>query len=140
MGGGRTSRRVTLGLVAALDVRQDALVVTLTGWERLAAMRREIRVPLTAVRGVCADPDPWSALRGTRVEGTGIPGVAVYGVRRMTGDRPDFAAIHGRGTAVRVELTPGARYGRLLVSVADPEATVAAVRAGLGPAREDSDA
>jgi hypothetical protein len=119
--------------VATLEVRQDALVVTLSGWERVAAMKREVRVPLAAVRGVCADPDPWSALRGVRVEGTGVPGMAVYGVRRMTGDRPDFAALHGRGPAVRVELTPEARYRRLLVTVADPEAAVAAVRAGVKP-------
>ena len=121
--------------MAALEVHEDALVVTLTGWERVAAMRRELRVPLTAVRGVCADPDPWSALRGVRVEGSGIPGMAVYGVRRMTGDRPDFAALHGRGTAVRVELTSRSRYRRLLVSVADPEATVAAVRTKIRPTR-----
>ncbi len=107
-------------------------MVTLSGWERVAAMRREVRVPLSAVCGVCTDEDPWSAVRGVRVAGTGIPGVAVYGVRRMTGDRPDFAALHGRGPAVRVECRPDARYRRLLVTVADPEATVAAVRAGCG--------
>ena len=108
-------------------------MVTLTRLERVAAMKREVRVPLASVRGVCADPDPWSALRGVRARGTGVPGMAVYGVRGMTGDRPDFAALHGRGTAVRVELTPDARYRRLLVSVADPEATVAAVRACVTP-------
>ena len=79
--------------MAAVELRKDALVITLTTLERVAAMKREVRVPLDAVRGVCADPDPWSALRGIRVEGTGIPGVAVYGVRRMTGGRPDFAAL-----------------------------------------------
>jgi hypothetical protein len=123
--------------VAALEVRQDALVVTLTGWERVAAMKREVQVPLTSVRGVCADPDPWSAVRGARVAGTGIPGVAVYGVRRMTGDRPDFAALHGRGPAVRVELAPEARYRRLLVTVADPERTVATLRATVTGASGD---
>jgi hypothetical protein len=112
-------------------------VVSLTAMERVAAMKREVRVPLAAVRGVCADPDPWSAVRGVRVQGTGIPGVAVYGVRRMTGDRPDFAALHGRGPAVRVELTAGARYRRLLVTVADPDATVAAVRAGVKPGHDN---
>ncbi|HEY2440544.1 MAG TPA: hypothetical protein VGI07_09950 [Solirubrobacteraceae bacterium] len=123
--------------MAAVELRKDALVITLTALERVAAMKREVRVPLDAVRGVCADPDPWSALRGMRVEGTGIPGVAVYGVRRMTGGRPDFAALHGRGPAVRVELAAGARYRRLLVTVADPDATVAAVRAGVKPAGGD---
>ncbi|HET8977905.1 MAG TPA: hypothetical protein VFN87_07090 [Solirubrobacteraceae bacterium] len=119
--------------MATLEVRDDDLVVTLSGVERLVAMKREVRVPLASVRRVCADPEPWCALRGMRVQGTGIPGVVAYGVRWMTGARPDFAAIHGRGPAVRVELSPESRYGRLLVTVADPQATVAAVRAEVEP-------
>jgi hypothetical protein len=114
-----------------LQVHRDELVVTLSSWERVAAMRREVRVPLGAVRSICADPDPWSALRGIRAPGTGIPGVIAYGVRRLTGAGPDFAAVHGRGPAVRVDLGPGAPFSRLLVTVADPRSTVEAVRAGV---------
>jgi hypothetical protein len=120
--------------VAALEIRDDELVVTLTTAERLAALRREVRVPLDAVVKVCADPQPWCALRGVRAPGTGIPGFIAYGVRRMTGDRPDFAALHGREPAVRVELAPWAPYGRLLVTVADTGDTVAAIRSRMtGP-------
>lgn len=118
--------------VAAVEICQDDLVVTLTPLERVAACKREIRVPLAAVRTVCTDPDPWTALRGMRMAGPAIPGVAVYGVR-MTGAGPDFAALHGRGPAVRVELTPEAPYRRLLVTVADAPATVAALRAEVNP-------
>lgn len=50
----------------------------------------------------------------------------------LTGDRPDFAAVHGRGPAIRIELEPSARYARLLVTVADPEATIAAVSRARG--------
>jgi hypothetical protein len=119
--------------VAALEVHRDELVVTLTGLERLAAMRREVRVPLGSVRSVCADPDPWGALRGIRAPGTGIPGVLAYGVRRLTGTAPDFVAVHGRGPAVRVDLAPEAPFSRLLITVADARSTVAAVRAGVTP-------
>jgi hypothetical protein len=119
--------------VAVLEVHRDELVVRLTTLERLAAMRREVRVPLGSVRSICADPDPWSALRGFRAPGTGIPGVIAYGVRRLTGSAPDFAAVHGRGPAVRVDLAPGARFSRLVITVADARSTVAAVRAGVTP-------
>jgi hypothetical protein len=124
---------VTLWTVAQLQVHQNQLLVRLTGLERLAAMRREVRVPLGSVVSVCTEPDPWSALRGIRAPGTGIPGVVAYGVRRMTGAAPDFAAVHGRGPAVRVDLAPEAPFGRLVVTVADPDRTVAAVRAGVRP-------
>jgi hypothetical protein len=116
--------------VATLVVQRDELIVRLSGVECAAAMRREIRVPLASIESVCADPDPWSALRGIRAPGTGIPGVVAYGVRRVTGGAPDFVAVHGRGPAVRVELAPGAPYGRLVVTVEDVESTVAAVWAG----------
>jgi hypothetical protein len=60
--------------------------------------------------------------------------VIAYGMRRMTGARPDFAAVWGRRPAIRIELVPGSQYGRLVVTVTDPEATLAAVRPRLRPA------
>jgi hypothetical protein len=115
--------------VASLVTQGDELVVRLSRVERLAALRRDVRVPLSAVEAVSVDPEPWCALRGVRAPGTGLPGVVAYGVRRLTGARPDFAAVHGSGPAVRVELGATASFGRLLVTVADPHATVAALRA-----------
>jgi hypothetical protein len=119
--------------MASLEVHSEELVVRLSAVEQAAAMRREIRVPLAAIESVCAEPDPWGALRGVRAPGTGIPGVVAYGVRRVTGGAPDFAAVHGCGPAVRVDLAPGAPFGRLVVTVDDTERAVAAVRAGAIP-------
>ena len=90
-------------------------------------MRGDVRVPLSEVQAVTIDRDPWCALRGIRAPGTGLPGMVAYGVRRLTGDRPDFAAVHGHGPAVRVELGPRASFRRLIVTVRDPEQTVAAL-------------
>lgn len=115
--------------MASLEVESGELIVRLSGVERAAAMRREVRVPLASVASVCAEPDPWGALRGVRAPGTGIPGVAAYGVRRITGGAPDFAAVHGCGPAVRVDLEPGAPFGRIVVTVDDAERTVETVRA-----------
>jgi hypothetical protein len=115
--------------VASLDVESDQLVIRLSAVEQAAALRREVRVPLASVSDVCAEPDPWGALRGVRAPGTGIPGVVAYGVRRITGGAPDFAAIHGCGPAVRVDLAPGAPFGRLVVTVEDAERVAGEVRA-----------
>ncbi|MFZ1994949.1 MAG: hypothetical protein WAU75_12625 [Solirubrobacteraceae bacterium] len=115
--------------MASLEVQSGELIVRLSGVEQAAAMRREVRVPLSCVTTVCADPDPWGALRGIRAPGTGIPGVVAYGVRRVTGGAPDFAALHGRGPAVRIDLAPGAAFGRIMVTVDDAQRTVDAVRA-----------
>jgi hypothetical protein len=111
-----------------LIVDGDELVVRLSGWERAAAFYGDVRVPLACVRELFVEPKPWAALRGIRAPGTGFPGVIAYGVRRLTGERPDFAALLGRRPAVRVELAPPAAFSRLLISVADPDETVAGLR------------
>ncbi len=119
--------------MASLEVQSGELIVRLSGVERAAALRREVRVPLSCVESICADPDPWGTLRGMRAPGTDIPGVVAYGVRRITGGRPDFAAVHGCGPAVRVDLAPGAPFGRIVVTVDDAQQTVATVRAVARP-------
>lgn len=111
----------------------DDLVIALTGLERIAAFHGDVRVPRASVRTIRVEADPWCALRGIRAPGTGLPGVVAYGVRRSTGDRPDFAAVHGRGPAVRIDLEPPSRFARVLITVLDPEATVAAVGRAPGP-------
>lgn len=113
----------------SLTVDGDEVVVRLSGWERAAAFHGDVRVPPAAVRTVEVEADPWSVLRGVRAPGTGWPGVIAHGVRRLTGERPDFAAVWRRRPAVLVELEPPSEFGRLLVTVADPAATVSAVRA-----------
>ncbi|HTX30626.1 MAG TPA: hypothetical protein VMD09_04530 [Solirubrobacteraceae bacterium] len=117
--------------MAELVLDGDALQVRLHSWERAAAFHGDVTVPLSTVREISVDPDPWRSLRGIRAPGTGFPGVIAYGVRRMTGERPDFAAILGRKPAVRIELDAPAQFGRLLVTVPDAAATVAGLQ-GLG--------
>jgi hypothetical protein len=118
--------------VASLVIEHDELVVRLSQLEQLAALRGDLHVPLCAVESVSAEKAPYEALRGIRAPGTGVPRVCAYGVRLLTGGRPDFAALHGRGPAVRVELAPECAFGRLLVTVEDPGAAVAALQAVVG--------
>lgn len=117
--------------MASLVIDRDELVVRLSALEQLAASRGNLHVPLCSVRSVSAEQCPYDALRGIRAPGTGVPRCLAYGVRLLTGDRPDFAALHGTGPAVRVELSPDAAFGRLLVTVDDPVGAVAALQAGM---------
>ncbi len=121
--------------MASLVIERDELVVRLTQLEQLAALRGDVHVPLCAVQSVCEEGSPYDALRGIRAPGTGLPRRLAYGVRLFTGDRPDFAALHGCGPAVRVELAGEAPFGRLLVTVDDPRAAIATVQDGLERAR-----
>jgi hypothetical protein len=114
--------------MANLTVEGTDVVVHLSGLEKLAAFRGDVRLPAASVRAVAVDPNPWAALRGIRSPGTGWPGVIAYGARRHRGGR-DFAAVLGRRPAVRLELDPPSPFGRVVVSVADADEAVARVRA-----------
>jgi hypothetical protein len=120
--------------MATLAVEGSDLVVRLVRLERLAAMRRCVRVPVAAIRSVEVTPDPYGTLRGVRAPGTGVPGLIAYGVRRMTGGRPDFAAVAGRRPVIVIALGEGSPFERLIVSAHDPAAVASEVRtaAGLG--------
>ena len=117
--------------MARLMVQGPDLMVGLSWLEKLGAFRGNVRVPLHAVRSAQAEPHPWSALRGIRAPGTGIPGVIAYGTRRFNGGK-DFAAVLGGRPTVRVDLAEESPFARLVVSVADPDSTVAAIRSATG--------
>jgi hypothetical protein len=117
--------------MARLIIDGPDLVVGLSRLEKLGALRGDVRVPLSAVRSAEADPEPWAALRGLRSPGTGIPGVIALGTWHYAGGR-DFAALRGRGPAVRVDLDGQSKFARLVVSVSDTEKTVAAIHAATG--------
>lgn len=115
------------------------MVLHLSGLEKLEGFRGDIRVPRSSVQVVRWVADPWPELRGVRSPGTGLPGVIAVGTRRGRGIR-DFAAVHGKGPAVVVELD-GAEYSRFVVTddAAEARATQLAEELGLGWVRQQGD-
>jgi hypothetical protein len=116
--------------VADLEVDGDELVVHLRPTEKAEGAHGDIRVPLSAVRAVRSVDDPWPELRGIRAPGTGLPNVIAVGTRRG-GFGKDFAAVHGKGPAVVVELE-GAAYGRLVVTADDAAARATSIARAAG--------
>jgi hypothetical protein len=103
--------------MADLHVDGDELVLHLSALEKAEGAHGDIRLPLAKVTVVRAADDPWTELRGIRAPGTGWPNVIAVGTRRGNFGK-DFAAVHGKGPAVVVELE-GAEYGRLVVTADD---------------------
>jgi hypothetical protein len=134
---GSASRRgypgfIDSDLVADLEVEGNELVLHLRPIEKAEGAHGDIRVPLSAVTAVRSVDDPWPELRGIRAPGTGLPNVIAVGTRRG-GFGKDFAAVHGKGPAVVVELE-GAPYGRFVVTADDaaPRASSIAAAARQG--------
>ena len=111
------------------------LVVHLSPLEKLAAFRAgDPRFALSSVSEVVVEPNAWAALRGVRAPGTGVPYVIACGTRRFPGGK-DLALVHGgRRPGLRVDFDGDAPYSRLVVTVADPQATAQAIRSAAGVA------
>ena len=126
-----------LASVAELIVDGDELVLHLTPRQKVAGFHRDIRVPLTAVRSVRALDNPWMTLRGRRMAGTALRGVAAMGTW-IHGDKLfDYNVLRGQQRAVQVDLNAG-RFERFIVGVpeeVDPEAEAKRIAqaAGIAP-------
>jgi hypothetical protein len=112
--------------VAELTVEGDRLRLHLSLTERiLGLVGGDITVPLAAVTAARVVRPARAGIRGIRAPGTGLPGAIALGHWRSRGAH-DFVAAYGSHAGVVVELA-GRRFDRLVVSVDDPEAVVAAL-------------
>ena len=122
--------------MAKLIVDDQDLVVRLTLGEKVWGFHGDIRVRLSSIVSVAADPKPWLGLRGWRMAGVNLAGYAVLGTRRH-GAGYDFCMLHRDRPAVRVDVASG-RFSRLVICVPegdDPETEAAriATAAGITP-------
>jgi hypothetical protein len=113
--------------VADLVIDGSDLLVHLSTFEKAEAVHGNIALPLSAVVSVDAVESAWPHLRGMRAPGTGIPNVVAVGTRRGSFGK-DFAAVHGTGAAVVVELD-GADYQRIVVTHDDAVALAGTINA-----------
>jgi hypothetical protein len=119
--------------MAKVELDGGVLVVQLSFKERIGSMAKDLRVQLAAIRAVRVVEDPWPELRGRRVQGTLVPGVASLSVRKVAGDRSDglddqidfVVAYKGKPTLV-IDLG-GVPYDRLLITCPFPEHVARAV-------------
>ena len=125
--------------MAELVVDGSDLVLHLPVRQKVLGFHNDIRVPLTAVRSARAINSPWMALRGRRMAGTAMRGVAAIGTW-IHGDKLfDFNVLRREERAVQVELNAG-RFVRFIVGVgpgrdAREEADRIADAAGIARAR-----
>lgn len=118
-----------------VEVTGDFLIVRVKGVHKLLALKSRLEVPLEHVVGLEWDPQSvrkeWSSrwFRGLRF-GTRVPGRLRAG-RFHEGAGWTFWDVGDPQKAISVYLK-SKRYKRLVVEVADPASTVAAVRKAIG--------
>ena len=105
----------------------NEIVLKLSTGERIMAMHRDVRVPLSAVKSIDVVDEPIHRIQGLKprnfkVFGGYWPGWFAYGsffdgtVRRLL-----FAAVNGRKPRGLEITLDGAKYTRLIVSLDHPE-------------------
>ena len=118
--------------MAHLSVIGNHLVLTLTTFEKVAALHGDLRVPTGAVTSVEVVQQPFAYVRGFRAPGLAIPGRLLIGTWRCRAGRMFVVARRGV-PAVRVRLA-GWRYDELLVSDPGAAAMSQRLRSTLDPA------
>ena len=112
--------------MAELQLEGAELVLHLSGAEKAEALHGDLRVPLSALRGVevLDDAHDWTGIGVGFKVGMRLPGVAAVATVRCHGEKV-FVAVH-RDTprGVRVRLA-GAPWDDWIVGCVDPEAVAA---------------
>jgi len=121
--------------MANIAREDDEIVLKLSAGERIMAVHRDVRVPLSAVRSVDVVDRPILRIQGLTLRnwkafGGYWPGWFAYGsffdgsVRQLL-----FAAVNGRKPRGLEITLDGARYTRLIVSLDNPDAAKTAMTA-----------
>ena len=103
--------------MAQLEIDPSDVVVRLKGSEKFWGLHGNIRIPLSAVRSVSSQSNPWMRMRGWRMAGVGIPGRIALGTWRH-GHGYDYYVVRRREPAVEIETNAG-RFSRFLISYPD---------------------
>ncbi|MFF6773089.1 hypothetical protein ACFY8W_05935 [Streptomyces sp. NPDC012637] len=125
-----------------MTVEETEIVVRLGLREALAARRRTVRLPVSALRDVGVENSWWRVLRGEAARGVWLPGRCAGERRGPAGT--DFVAVRAETPALQMDLGPASPYARVAVSVPDPERTERALRGlipedAVEPPTEESD-
>lgn len=118
------------GVWGALTVSGEDLVVTVSGWRTILAVKRQVSVPLSCVIRVAPEPAARSVVRAKMRRRAGRAGLFRAGVYHSL-DGWSFWSIGLGRNAVLVECS-GARFRYLVVEVADPVATTREISAAAG--------
>jgi len=117
--------------MTTVELTSTDLIIRVEGLDKLWALKSELRVPLAHVSGVHESVDEarkW--FHGFRIPGAEIPGVLTAGTFYWHGEFV-FWDVHRAENAIGIELHDE-KYRRIVIEVADPATTMAAITQALG--------
>jgi hypothetical protein len=113
-----------------ITTAQGKLILEVQGLHKLWALKSQLEIPLEHIVGVQVDPHPamgW--FQAWKIAGTDFPNVFRAGMFWQEGNKVFWDVRHPEKTVV-IELKEEF-YGKLIVEVDDPDATVQAIETAL---------
>ncbi len=115
--------------MAEIEIKGDKLVVHMTGFHKVMALKSQLEIPLSHVRSVETDSPIVHEDVGFKLPGAYLPGVITAGSYLKKGQW-SFWDVHDPKKAIVIHLEDE-HFTNVVVEVADPEATAAAIRQAL---------
>ena len=110
------------------------MIAHIQGVDKVLALKSELTIPLAHVKGAgVSAPDVrrrWGSLLRMHVPGTDLPYVVMAGTFVFLDGEHAFWDVHDPDRTVVIELDHE-RFAKLVLEVADPQATAAAINAAL---------
>ena len=119
-----------------LELSDTDLRVHLNAWEKLAALRGDLRIPLGEVRGATEDDGFGGSALGLRLPGTHIPFVLAAGTFMKDGDK-QFVCTRRALQTIVIELA-NEKWSRLVIGVRDAHGAAARINAAVARSQRRS--
>ena len=117
-----------------VEIQDDRLIAHIQGVDKVLALKSELTIPLAHVKGASVSPPDvrrrWGSLLRAHVPGTDLPYVVMAGTFVFLDGEHAFWDVHDPDRTVVIELDHE-RFAKLVLEVADPQATAAAINAAL---------
>ncbi|HXM52595.1 MAG TPA: hypothetical protein VN913_04875 [Candidatus Binatus sp.] len=117
-----------------VEIQDDRLIAHIQGVDKVLALKSELTIPLAHVKGASVSPPDvrrrWGSLLRAHVPGTDLPYVVMAGTFVFLDGEHAFWDVHDPDRTVVIELDHE-RFANLVLEVADPQATAAAINAAL---------
>ena len=111
--------------MCTLEIQETGVQVKPGGMERAEGFVGEFLVEFAAIASVSVQDDPASLAEGLK-SGVGLPNTKVGTWRHD--DVEDYFCVHRDGPAIMLELQPGHKYARVVVTVEHPQDVAAQIQ------------
>jgi hypothetical protein len=116
-------------MAGKIDIENDNLIFTLTGVDKVLALKSKLTIPLKRVKSVSTATADWNYFKMLKVAGTKIPKVVVDG-RFLSKEGLLFYEMHDPNKCITVELE-NEKYKKVIFEVPDKETTAKMIQEAL---------